>query len=289
MEPYDRDVAILSSAEDVDVDEGSLRRPCNADLKLDALISQSLDQYLESQLSNDFNDHFSLVNHIIKRLRVHRSRPRGWVPRNAVEDQERSLLCDLIFYRDRNETWEQTSTARTAQEKHNPTKNFESMWLVVRKFYLRHARCVFVTTSTAGSKAVRDFKADVVILDEASQLKKVDALNAFVRLLANRRLNKLILVGDPAQLPPTILADLRSEFTEFAKVSIQSRPMKAGHPFIKLTMQYRMHKYIAELVNANFYGGELQTHPSANNRPEARKFNDWARTNGFPTHDKHSS
>lgn len=65
----------------------------------------------------------------------------------------------------------------------------------------------------------------------------------------------MVLVGDPQQLPPTVL----SRAAEAAKLSqsLFERLHSAGCAVHMLAMQYRMHPAIAAFPAAYFYNGRL--------------------------------
>ena len=58
----------------------------------------------------------------------------------------------------------------------------------------------------------------VVIIDKASQIKKCETLNIFVRHSCT--LKKFTLMGDHKQLPLTVISKEISEFAEAAELSL---------------------------------------------------------------------
>ena len=57
--------------------------------------------------------------------------------------------------------------------------------------------CFMMSPLSVGKFLPRDMHFDLVIIDEASQMRPEDALGALLRT------NQIIVVGDPKQLPPT--------------------------------------------------------------------------------------
>jgi len=231
-------------------------------------------------------------------------RGSDWVGASQHELDEHGILKGLGAARKRMETWEPEVPAGTVDEKHNPIKNFDSCWLEVQKSHLEKARCLFVTASTAGARACRWARIRVVFIDEASQIKEAETLNAWCRHLSI--LQKLALFGDHQQLRATVKPYFVSEFGPAAQTSLMYRQIQIGHPFTMLTehalsniniiylliiplrrgrcsttKQYRMHPHIAELVNRLIYNNRLTTNACAANRPNAKLFQDWARRNGY--------
>lgn len=137
-----------------------------------------------------------------------------------------------------------------------------SKWLLgPRRIHV--ATCVGMARRDLGLSR-REF--DIVIIDEAGK-----AFDAEI-LIPAARARHLVIVGDHYQLPPTVTADVLTEeigyrlpLTEveallkrncfqnlFDKLPVANKGM--------LTMQYRMHKDIGELVSALFYDGKLSSH-----------------------------
>jgi hypothetical protein len=106
---------------------------------------------------------------------------------------------------------------------------------------------------------------DLVIFDEASQIRTEDAVGAVLRGKA------LIVVGDNKQLPPTSFfltgeGDLEAEDAEAPDnfESILDAASAAGLPARMLRWHYRSRdEALITFSNAHFYGGRLATFPSA--------------------------
>jgi very-short-patch-repair endonuclease/DNA polymerase III delta prime subunit len=104
---------------------------------------------------------------------------------------------------------------------------------------------------------------DVVIFDEASQVKAVDAFGAILRG------KQLVVVGDNRQMPPTDFfgrdMDVEDEESSTADIeSILSLCMVAGCPERYLRWHYRSrHETLIAVSNAEFYDSKLVIFPSA--------------------------
>ncbi|KAG2347084.1 P-loop containing nucleoside triphosphate hydrolase protein [Suillus weaverae] len=92
---------------------------------------------------------------------------------------------------ERKKMWEEVKALR---------KEYRQREGGVVKTVLGESQVVLATCHSAGSRQLRDHKFDVVIIDEATQ-----ALEA-VCWIPIFKARKLILAGDPMQLPPTILS-----------------------------------------------------------------------------------
>ncbi|KAG1861195.1 AAA domain-containing protein [Suillus subalutaceus] len=92
---------------------------------------------------------------------------------------------------ERKKMWEEVKALR---------KEYRQREGGVVKTVLGESQVVLATCHSAGSRQLRDHKFDVVIIDEATQaLEAVCWIPVF-------KARKLILAGDPMQLPPTILS-----------------------------------------------------------------------------------
>ncbi len=113
---------------------------------------------------------------------------------------------------------------------------------------------------------------DVLVIDEASQVKPVDALGAFARA------NQWVIVGDEKQLPPTSFFDRSINDDEVADdedeeddsdsskdvESILGLCASAGMPSLMLKWHYRsQHESLIAVSNQEFYDNQLYIVPSA--------------------------
>jgi len=112
---------------------------------------------------------------------------------------------------------------------------------------LRSAPVVAATTSTAGSRAMRELEFDVAVVDEASQLAEPDALASI------NRADRFTLVGDHRQLPPVVRAENDLATSLFERL-IEEHPGAA----VALDRQYRMAQAIQAFASREFYGGRLR-------------------------------
>ncbi|XP_073271318.1 uncharacterized protein [Primulina huaijiensis] len=95
---------------------------------------------------------------------------------------------------------------------------------------------------------------DAVVIDEAAQALEPATLIP-LQLLKSRG-TKCIMVGDPKQLPATVISTVANKY--LFQCSMFERLQRAGHPVIMLTQQYRMHPEICSFPSSHFYEGKLQ-------------------------------
>eukprot|EP00850_Spirogloea_muscicola_P016885 SM000140S00634 [mRNA] locus=s140:272814:280016:- [translate_table: standard] len=122
----------------------------------------------------------------------------------------------------------------------------------IRIAILDQAAIVCSTLSYSGSglfaRMTRAF--DIVIVDEAAQ-----AVEPATLVPLSHGCRQVILVGDPVQLPATVLSRRAMDYGY--ATSLFSRFQEGGYPVQMLTVQYRMHQDIREFPSAEFYGGSL--------------------------------
>lgn len=107
---------------------------------------------------------------------------------------------------------------------------------------------------------------DLVVMDEASQLKPADALGAILRA------RQVVVVGDPKQLPPTSFFDFTTDdaasddedVNELASYeSILDIALKSFRPARRLKWHYRSrHESLITISNKSFYDDDLIIFPS---------------------------
>jgi len=106
---------------------------------------------------------------------------------------------------------------------------------------------------------------DVLIIDEASQMRVEDALGAILRS------KQIVIVGDPEQLPPSSFFDSKNIFEGEGVVeddeSILDLAISKYKPKRMLKWHYRSkHESLINFSNYYFYGNGLIIPPSANDK-----------------------
>lgn len=127
----------------------------------------------------------------------------------------------------------------------------------LRASILEEASIVCTTLSFSGSKAFTRLarKFDVVVVDEAAQAVEPAVLVP----LTHGGAKQVFLVGDPVQLPATVMSQraLNQGYSE----SLFKRLQIAGYPVKVLDTQYRMHPTIRAFPSKNFYADALMDGP----------------------------
>lgn len=118
------------------------------------------------------------------------------------------------------------------------------------------------------SSTERDpIKFNCVIIDEASQCCEPEVLMP----LMYTSISKMILIGDPMQLPATVVSPSAADFhygrSLFERVFDRFGKYAEQSPVLMLDTQYRMHSDICRFPSKKFYDDRLKTPSSLDERP----------------------
>jgi hypothetical protein len=120
---------------------------------------------------------------------------------------------------------------------------------------LSEAEMVFATLSSTQRKVFKAVAAKApfrtVLIDEAGQSSEVAALQPLAF-----GAKQVVLVGDPQQLPATILSEAAKSVA--MERSLFERLQAQGCPVVLLTVQYRMHPEIRNFPSRHFYENKLE-------------------------------
>jgi len=124
----------------------------------------------------------------------------------------------------------------------------------IQQEILDKAQVLCATLSGSGHEMFKNLNVEfeTVIIDEAAQCVELSAL-----IPLKYGCNKCILVGDPKQLPPTVLSQSAAKYGYDQSLFVR---MQKNHPkdVHLLDMQYRMHPEISRFPSKEFYEGLLQ-------------------------------
>ncbi|RLN33906.1 uncharacterized protein C2845_PM03G01890 [Panicum miliaceum] len=231
---------------------------------IDTLVEQRLSDELKTnndgKNSSDAESSSSLranLEKIVDRIRHYESRAK------LIESDKMALL----YLMEMRKISAELATAHAREKKIADENKF--LKHKVRKSILREAEIIVTTLSgcggdihgvcseTASSNKYGTFSEhalfDVVVIDEAAQALEPATLIP-LQLLKSRG-TKCIMVGDPKQLPATVMSGLASKF--LYECSMFERLQRAGYPVIMLTKQYRMHPEISRFPSLHFYENKL--------------------------------
>lgn len=137
---------------------------------------------------------------------------------------------------------------------------------------MSEANIILSTLSSSHSSAMQIFRKisskyaiRCLIVDEASQCVEPELLMPLIY----PSISKVILIGDPKQLPATVISQKASKF--HYERSLFERFFnyfqKNDNPIIQLKTQYRMHKEICSFPSKYFYNSELKTEINSGQNP----------------------
>jgi len=123
----------------------------------------------------------------------------------------------------------------------------------VQQEILDKAQVICSTLSGSGHEMFKNLNVEfeTVIIDEAAQCVELSAL-----IPLKYGCSKCILVGDPKQLPPTVLSQSAARYGYDQSLFVR---MQHNHPedVHLLDRQYRMHPEISQFPSQEFYEGRL--------------------------------
>ena len=190
--------------------------------------------------------------HVLERTldaQVQRQPEFGRVVKTRQEAERRQREADRYV---RNFGSEQREARRAANaEARAMRKEAEELEAYLSEKVIREADVVCATLVGCDDRRLRGVKFDVAVVDEAAQ-----ALPP-ATLIPMRRAARLVLCGDPCQLPPTV----KSQGGRLLEKTMLERLIDAHQErTTMLEVQYRMHEAIMSAGNAHFYKGRLQAH-----------------------------
>lgn len=190
-----------------------------------------------------------------------------------VDDQFRQLTRSVIRARLCGNLPDQDDVTKTSawgllrrelekKRRHMPLRQLFAV--LGRRVLPRLAPCMLMSPLSIAQYLAPDAAPfDVVIFDEASQIPVWDAIGAIARG------KRLVVVGDPKQLPPTSFFERSTsedddEDIEDAELeSILDECRGANLPDLQLTWHYRSrHENLIAFSNHHYYEGHLVTFPS---------------------------
>lgn len=126
---------------------------------------------------------------------------------------------------------------------------------------LEEADVVCTTLAGSGVQFLQKVKGgfDTVVIDEAAQAVELASL-----IPLRLGCTKCVLVGDPKQLPATVISQRAKKFGYDR--SLFERMQRCGYPVQMLDVQYRMHSQICDFPSQHFYGSRLRTGPAVDQR-----------------------
>ncbi|KAG0791661.1 hypothetical protein G6F21_004923 [Rhizopus arrhizus] len=125
------------------------------------------------------------------------------------------------------------------------------------------ANVVGTTFMSSTFEIFNDVKFPLVLVDESSQLMEPLTMVPLARFSCNR----LVMIGDPLQLPPTLVSPAEdNKIGKGLDKTLFDRFIEMGHDSIMLKTQYRCHPKISAISNKLFYDRRLLNGVTAEDR-----------------------
>ncbi|KAG2155818.1 SEN1 N terminal-domain-containing protein [Suillus bovinus] len=144
---------------------------------------------------------------------------------------------------------------RLKDQQKSDSRTLDAIRRRVRMEVLQEADVICCTLSGAGHETLEQLDFEMVIIDEAAQSIELSSL-----IPLKFRCQRCIMVGDPQQLPPTVLSQeaCKYRYNQSLFVRLQKHRPDAVQ---LLSIQYRMHPDISRLPSRIFYQGRLLDGP----------------------------
>lgn len=226
------------------------------DVTLDELVNARLNQTNrkdagERDLQKIYMEHKS-ADTLFKevRTRLDQCRAQG-LPVPAELEREFDLLK-----KKKTQLSQEIDSAR--DKNHSAARDADLNRRRIQQEIIDGAHVICATLSGSGHEMFQNLSIEfeTVVIDEAAQSIELSAL-----IPLKYGCSKCILVGDPKQLPPTVLSKVASRFQYEQSLFVR---MQSNHPrdVHLLDTQYRMHPEISAFPSAAFYDGKLQDGPN---------------------------
>ncbi|XBI42398.1 hypothetical protein VPH35_126740 [Triticum aestivum] len=131
----------------------------------------------------------------------------------------------------------------------------------IKNFCIQSASIIFCTVS--GSSKLEEEKMDLLLIDEAAQLKECESLIP----LQVSGLKHAVLIGDERQLPAMVQSKIRRCWAGACL-----RDCLLGHKKHLLNMQYRMHPSVSIFPNLSFYDRQILNGPNVSETKHQRSY-----------------
>lgn len=199
-----------------------------------------------------------------KRREVGEASAKALSPEQLLKNQAqyRKLTESLtMLHEEKKRVHGLVNIARDQEKENTAVRRREGLRIMAKT--LNGASIVFSTLSSAGSEIMKTLAArfDMVIIDEAAQSCEPDILIPMTLGCsgsATPRFVHTVLVGDPMQLPATVLSENQAVAKALGTSLFERLGKKSPDAVHMLDVQYRMHPMISEFPSRRFYRGLLK-------------------------------
>ncbi|XP_005408434.2 PREDICTED: probable helicase senataxin [Chinchilla lanigera] len=225
------------------------------------VLKFSLDSQVNHRMKKDLPSHVQEMH-----------RRKEFLDHQLDELSRQRALCRGGREKQRQELDEQIAkVSKERQELASKIKEVQGRPQKTQSIIILESHIICCTLSTSGGLLLESaFRGQggvpfsCVIVDEAGQSCEVETLTPLIH-----RCNKLILVGDPKQLPPTVISmkaqdygydqSMMARFCKLLEENVEQNTI-GRLPVVQLTVQYRMHPDICLFPSNYIYNKSLKTH-----------------------------
>ena len=218
------------------------------DLTLEELVDKEL-QTKQTEVVIDPNirlEHTKCINE--------RDELRKRLATESLEEKEITELEEKIraINKKRSELAKKLDEQREKASIANRTKEINRRNIQARILSEAQVLCSTLSGSAHDLVANLSVQFDQVIIDEACQCLELSAI-----IPLRYGCKKCIMVGDPNQLPPTVLSQAAASYNYEQSLFVR---MQKNHPdsVYMLDVQYRMHPMISKFPSSEFYNSKLK-------------------------------
>ncbi|KAL4081054.1 SEN1 N terminal-domain-containing protein [Scleroderma citrinum] len=230
------------------------------DISLDFLVEQKINGETTKDSSKPAaNDIAALRQEIdsVKRARQEKLEELGTIQNNtaratALEEEIKRLNSRRMVLT------QQFDRLKDKQKSDNRT--LDATRRRYRMEILQEADVICATLAGSGHESIEQLEFEMIIIDEAAQAIELSSL-----IPLKFRSQRCIMVGDPQQLPPTVLSQeaCKFQYNQSLFVRLQKHQPDAVH---LLSIQYRMHPEISQLPSQLFYQKRLLDGPDMSSK-----------------------
>ncbi|XP_037348786.1 probable helicase senataxin [Talpa occidentalis] len=224
------------------------------------VLKFSLDSQVNHRMKKDLPSHVQEMH-----------RRKEYLDLQLDELSRQRALCRVGREMQKQELDEKiASVSKERQELASKIKEVQGRPQKTQSIIILESHVICCTLSTSGGLLLESafrrqggVPISCVIVDEAGQSCEVETLTPLIH-----RCNKLILVGDPKQLPPTVISMKAQEYgydqsmmARFCKLLGENveHDVMSRLPIVQLTTQYRMHPDICLFPSNYVYNRNLKT------------------------------
>ncbi|KAG1882613.1 SEN1 N terminal-domain-containing protein [Suillus subluteus] len=225
------------------------------DVSLDYLVEQKLNGQAPDNTSKDAHSEINVLRGEIEQVKQIKQQKLEELA--SVRDNNARMVVleeEIKKLNSRRMTLTQQFD-RLKDKQKSDSRTLDAMRRRVRTEVLQEADVICCTLSGAGHETLEQLDFEMVIIDEAAQSIELSSL-----IPLKFRCQRCIMVGDPQQLPPTVLSQeaCKYRYNQSLFVRLQKHRPDAVH---LLSIQYRMHPEISRLPSRIFYEGRLLDGP----------------------------